>query len=198
MACVAFRTCSFLSTSSKFSVAKSSVSSNKFAVSSPWRYFSTATPNPPLELKTTFPSPKDFTNTNELFKNKKVLLVGVVGAFTGVCDNQLPPYAQQLDEFKKKGIDEIAVVSVNDPAVMKAFEKSLGLNNKLTMLADYDGAFTRNLGMEVDLSAAKLGKRSKRYAMVVDNGKIDKSKMFVEEKPGELKVSSADNVLKSL
>jgi len=79
---------------------------------------------------------------------------------------------------------------------MKAFEKSIGTKDKLTLLADFDGAFTRSLGMEVDLSVAKLGKRSKRYAMLVDNGKI--AKQWVEEKPGELKVSSAENVLKNL
>jgi len=204
MACVAYKTGgSFLFASSKITARRSPATYKlnnvpSFSQSIPSRFFSTATPNPPLELKTTFPPPKDFINTNDLFKNKKVLVLGIVGAFTGVCDNQLPPYAEHIDEFKSKGIDDIAVVSVNDPAVMKAFEKSLGLNNKLTMLADFDGSLTRNLGMEVDLSAAKLGKRSKRYAMVVDNGKIDKSKMFVEEKPGELKVSSADNVLKNL
>jgi len=162
------------------------------------RYASqTATPNPPIELKTTAASPRDFINTNDLFKNKKVLLVGVVGAFTGVCDNQIPPYVERYQEFKDKGIDEIAIVSVNDPPVMKAFEKSLGVEkDKALMLADFDGSFTRSLGMEVDLSVAKLGKRSRRYAMVVDNGKI--VQQFVEEKPGDLKVSTAENVLKNL
>jgi len=101
-----------------------------------------------------------------------------------------------LEDFKSKGIDEVAAVSVNDPAVMKAFEKSIGTKDKVTLLADFDGAFTRSLGMELDLSVAKLGQRSKRYAMLVDNGKI--TKQWVEDKPGELKVSSAENVLKNL
>jgi len=161
------------------------------------RFLSTAVPNPPIELRTTADKPRDFINTNELFKNRKVLLVGIVGAFTGVCDNQLPPFADKYENFKQKGIDEIAVVSVNDPAVLKAFEKNIKLpSGKLTLLADFDGSFTRALGMEVDLSAAKLGKRSKRFAMVVDNGKI--TKQFVEEKPAELKVSNADNVLANM
>ncbi|PRP85381.1 hypothetical protein PROFUN_07089 [Planoprotostelium fungivorum] len=156
-----------------------------------------ATPNPPIEFKTTLPAPNDFVNTNELFKNKKVLVVGVVGAFTGVCDGQIPPFAQKFAEFNAKGIDQIAIVSVNDHAVLKAFAKSLNLSEpKLVMLSDFDGSFTRSLGMEVDLSAAKLGKRSKRYAMLVDNGKI--TKQFVEEKVSDLKVSSADSVLKNL
>jgi len=159
-------------------------------------YSSTATPQPPIELKTTS-SKNEIVSTNDLFKNKKVLLVGIVGAFTGVCDNQIPPFAKHLKEFKDKGVDQIAVVSVNDPPVMKAFEKSLGVpEDSITFLADFDGKLTRALGMEVDLSAAKLGKRSKRYAMLVENGKI--SKTFVEDKPGDLKVSSADAVLRNL
>jgi len=157
----------------------------------------TATPNPPLELKTTAPPPKEFINTNDFFKNRKILLIGVVGAFTGVCDAQLPQYAQRLDQFKAAGINEIAAVSVNDPSVMKAFAKSIDVpHDKILMLADFDGAFTRSLGMEVDLTVAKLGKRSKRYAMVIDNGKI--AKQFVEEKPGELTVTKAENVLENL
>jgi len=160
-------------------------------------YFSTATPNPSIELKTNFDPPKDFINTNEMFKNRKILLIGIVGAFTGVCDNQLPPFAERFEEFKKKGIDQVAAVSVNDPAVMKAFAKHLSIApERVAMLADYDGAFTRSLGMEVDLSLAKFGKRSKRYAMLVENGKI--SKQWVEEKPSELKVSSAEAVLRNL
>eukprot|EP01119_Soliformovum_irregulare_P010949 TRINITY_DN2701_c0_g2_i1.p1 TRINITY_DN2701_c0_g2~~TRINITY_DN2701_c0_g2_i1.p1 ORF type:complete len:190 (+),score=16.53 TRINITY_DN2701_c0_g2_i1:184-753(+) len=159
------------------------------------RAYSTATPNPPIELKTTRDAPKDFVSTADYFKNRKVLLVGVVGAFTGVCDNQIPPYNAKLPEFKQHHFDEVAVVSVNDPAVMKAFQKQLGATD-LTFLSDFDGAFTRSLGMEVDLSAARLGKRSKRYAMVVENGKIGQT--WVEEKPGDLKVSSAETVLKNL
>jgi len=192
MASIVFRRGTHVFASSRNSIQQGVVGGPNFFA----RFASTATPNPPIEMKTTSPAPKDFINTSDFFKNKKVLLIGVVGAFTGVCDQQLPPFATRLDEFKKKGIDEIACVSVNDPAVMKAFEKSISTTDKLTMLADFDGAFTRSLGMEVDLTAAKLGKRSKRYAMIVNNGKIEKQ--WVEEKPGDLKVSSAASVLNNL
>jgi len=154
------------------------------------RLFTTATPNPAIEFKTNAEKPRDFVSTNDLFKNRKVLLVGIVGAFTGVCDNQIPPFAEHLADFKAKGIQEIAVVSINDPAVMKAFAKSLNIpSEKILFLADFDGAFTKSLSMEVDLTAAKLGKRSKRYAMLVDNGKI--ASQWVEEKPRDF-VSTND------
>jgi len=160
------------------------------------RFISSVLIDPPMEFKTIESAPNDILNTNDLFRNKKVLLIGIVGAFTGVCDNQLPPYAEKLSEFKKKGINDIVVVSVNDHHVMKAFAKQYHLDKKLTMIADHDASFTKKLEMDVDFSAAKLGTRSTRYAMLVENGEI--RKQWVEESPGKLQVSSAENVLKAL
>jgi len=182
-----------------FSKCNLSTKPSNFTFSYKWSFrgFSTTTPNPPIEFKTNAANPRDFVNTNDLFKNRKVLLVGIVGAFTGVCDKQIPGFASHVEEFKAKGIQEIAAVSVNDSSVMKAFAKHIEVPpEQVLMLADFDGSFTRSLGMEVDLTAAKLGKRSKRYAMLVDNGKI--SSQWVEEKPGDLKISNAENVLKNL
>jgi len=123
--------------------------------------------------------------------------VGIVGAFSSTCQNQIPAYVAKVDEIKSKGIDEIAVISVNDHAVLKAFEKAVGSSpDKITFLADFDGSLTKHLGMEIDLTTAKYGKRSNRYAMLVDNGVI--TKKWVEDKPSELKVSSAENIAKSL
>jgi len=185
--------CKRLFTSSSNIISTSHRNANTSFLS--YKTFSTATAN--LNLKTNAPAPKDFINPKEYFKNKKVLLVGIVGAFTGVCDNQIPPFAENLDKFKAKGIDEIAVVSVNDSAVMKAFGKQLGVPpEKVLLVADFDGAFTRSLEMEIDLTAAKLGKRSNRYAMLIDNGII--TNKWVEAKPSELKVSSAEEVLTEL
>eukprot|EP01116_Phalansterium_solitarium_P021955 TRINITY_DN7059_c0_g1_i1.p2 TRINITY_DN7059_c0_g1~~TRINITY_DN7059_c0_g1_i1.p2 ORF type:complete len:197 (+),score=41.98 TRINITY_DN7059_c0_g1_i1:37-591(+) len=181
-------------TGSFFRAARVTPRASRFSVVS--RDISIATPQPPIELKSTS-SKREVINTNDLFNNRKVLLVGIVGAFTGVCDNQIPPFAKHLKEFKDKGIDEIAVVSVNDPPVMKAFEKSLNLPaDSITFLSDFDGKLTRSLDMEIDLTAGRLGKRSKRYALLVENGKVTKT--FVEDKPGELKISSADAVLRDL
>merc|ERR1712232_867235 len=92
------------------------------------RYYATAQPNPPLELPSTRAAPNEFINTNDLFNNKKVLLVGIVGAFTGVCQRQIPGFASKAKDFKAKGIDQIAVVSVNDLPTMKAFSDSLGVD----------------------------------------------------------------------
>lgn len=89
-------------------------------------------------------------------------MLGIVGAFTPICHKQLKQFAEKFDDFKSKGIEEIDIVSVNDAHVLKAFKKELDLGSNLKMLADFDGAFTRSVEKEIDLSAAKLGKRSKR------------------------------------
>jgi peroxiredoxin len=140
---------------------------------------------------------KDRISTADYFKNKKVLVIGVPGAFTPVCSTgHVPGYLKHLEDFKKKGIDKIAVVSVNDHYVMSAWAKDLKTEGKLDFFADPDGTFTSHIGQLTDLSAAGLGKRSKRYAMLVENGEVKKLK--VEESPADLKVSAAEAILKEL
>jgi peroxiredoxin len=139
--------------------------------------------------------PKD-VSTDDFFKGKKVALFAVPGAFTPTCSaKHLPGFVAQAAELKKKGIDTIACVSVNDAFVMDAWGKAQSVGDKVVMLGDGNGDFTRAMGLELDGTANGLGKRSQRYAMVVDNGVI--KQLFVEQ-PRAFEVSSAEHVLKSL
>ncbi|MGL4614762.1 MAG: peroxiredoxin, partial [Shewanella sp.] len=105
----------------------------------------------------------------ELFAGKKVVLFAVPGAFTPTCSEaHLPGYVVLADAFKAKGVDIIACVSVNDAFVMKAWGEAQNAS-ELMMLADGDASFTRALGLEMD-TAGFGGVRSRRYAMIIDNG----------------------------
>jgi len=133
--------------------------------------------------------------TTELFEGKKLVLFAVPGAFTPTCsEKHLPGFVENFDEFRKKGI-EVACVSVNDPFVMQAWGQSQHVPDELMMLADGNGEFTRALGLEMDASAYGMGTRSKRYALLADDGVV--KQVFVES-PGEFRVSSAEHVLAQL
>jgi len=135
--------------------------------------------------------------TGELFSGKKVVVFAVPGAFTPTCSNEhLPGYVQKADEFKKKGVDTVACMSVNDVFVMDAWSQATGAGDKVTLLADGNGDYAKALGMDFDGSGFGLGQRARRFAMVVDDGVV--SEVFEEENPGELKNSDADTVLASL
>jgi glutaredoxin/glutathione-dependent peroxiredoxin len=140
--------------------------------------------------------PKEVTS-DEFFRGRKVVLFAVPGAFTPACSQRhLPGYVDKAAEIKGKGIDEVACVAVNDPAVMGAWGKAQNTAGKVTMLADGSGDFARALGLELDLTKGGLGMRSKRYSMLVDNG-IVKS-LNLESAPGQVESSSAESMLKSL
>jgi glutaredoxin/glutathione-dependent peroxiredoxin len=135
--------------------------------------------------------------TDEIFKGKKVVLFGVPGAFTGTCHkSHLPGFVQNADKIKAKGIDTIAVTGVNDHFVMDAWKTASGAEGKVEFLADGNGEFAKAIDMTFDGSGNGLGTRSRRYAMVVDNG-IVKS-LSLEEAPGKVELSSAENLLKAL
>ena len=132
--------------------------------------------------------------SNELFADKKVVLFAVPGAFTPTCSNaHLPGYIALADKIKAKGINAIYCVSVNDAFVMKAWGESQNAEH-IDMLADGDASFTCALGLEKD-TAGFGGIRSKRYAMVVDNGVV--TGLFVEQDK-EFVISSAEAVLATL
>jgi peroxiredoxin len=121
----------------------------------------------------------DDKSTDDLFKGKRVVVVSLPGAFTPTCSSkQLPKYEEMYDHFKAAGIDAVYCVSVNDAFVMNAWAKDLGVE-KVEMVPDGDGVFTRGMNMLVDKPAQGFGLRSWRYAMVVNNKKVEK--MFVEE-----------------
>ena len=137
--------------------------------------------------------------SDDYFKGKKVVLFSLPGAFTPTCSTyQLPDFEKLFDEFQAEGIDEIYCVSVNDAFVMNAWAKAQGID-KVKVIPDGSGEFTRKMGMLVQKENLGFGPRSWRYAMVVNDGEIEK--MFVE--PGyddnaegdPFEVSDAETVL---
>jgi peroxiredoxin len=143
------------------------------------------------------PDGPQLRTTDQIFKGRKVVLFGVAGAFTPVCDkHHLPGFLDNLDQFKAQGVDEIAVTGVNDVFVMDAWAKSAGADGKITFLADGNGDFARAVGLSLDLNARGLGIRSQRYAMIVDNGVV--RKINVEAAPGKVETSSAETLLTQL
>jgi peroxiredoxin len=140
--------------------------------------------------------PKEIT-TDEFFRGKKVALFAVPGAFTPACSQRhLPGYVDKAADIRAKGVDEIACVAVNDPAVMTAWGKEQKTEGKVSMLADGSGDFARALGLELDLTKNGLGMRSKRYSMLVDNGVV--KSLNVELQPGQVELSGAEAMLKAL
>jgi len=129
--------------------------------------------------------PKPITSA-EVFGAKKVALFAVPGAFTPTCSaKHLPGYVNNLDALKKKGIDRIACVSVNDVFVMSAWGKDQKIGDKILMLADGNGDFARAMGLELDAKGFGMGKRSQRYSMIVDKGVV---KQLNVEEGGQFKV----------
>ena len=137
--------------------------------------------------------------SDDIFKGKKVVVFALPGAFTPTCSStHLPRYEELCDEFKAQGVDEVVCLSVNDAFVMFQWGKHQGVE-KVTMLPDGSGAFTRKMGMLVSKDNLGFGLRSWRYSMLVDDGEI--KKMFVEpgfddECPTDpFEVSDADTML---
>ena len=135
-------------------------------------------------------------STDVIFAGRKVVLFAVPGAFTPTCSmNHLPGYLAACDAIKAKGVDTIACTSVNDVYVMNAWGKANGTDGKIMMLADGNGDFARAVGLNVDLKAAGMGERSRRYSMLVENGVV--KTLNVEDKSG-VNVSGADTMLQQL
>ena len=133
---------------------------------------------------------------NEIFAGKKVVLFGVPGAFTPTCsNNHLPGYLENHDAILARGVDTIAVVSVNDVHVMGAWARFSGGEGKLLYLADGSGDFAKAVGLDIDLSVAGMGLRSKRFSMIVHDGKV--TALNVETKPG-VNESGAAKILEQL
>ena len=140
--------------------------------------------------------PKEISS-DELFRGKKVVLFAVPGAFTPACSQRhLPGYVEKAADLKAKGVDTIACIAVNDPAVMGAWGKAQNVGDKVMMLADGSADFAKAVGMDIDLSRAGLGTRSKRYSMLVENGTV--RSINVEQAPPNVDVSSAEAMLKAL
>ena len=133
--------------------------------------------------------------TEEIFAGKKVVLFAVPGAFTPTCSMaHLPGYVVNADSIKAKGVDTIVCVSVNDAFVMDAWGQNKNAE-ELLMLGDGNGDLTEALGLTMDGSGFGLGKRSQRYAMIVEDGTVTKLSV---EAPGKLEVSAAEAILEAL
>jgi peroxiredoxin len=133
----------------------------------------------------------------EIFKGKKVVLFAVPGAFTPTCNNShLPGFLKNADAFKGKGIDTVAVTAVNDVFVFDAWKKATGAGGKIEFLADGNGEFAKALDLTMDGSGGGLGIRSKRYAMLIEDGVV--KKLNIEEAPGKAEASSAESLLKQM
>jgi glutaredoxin/glutathione-dependent peroxiredoxin len=135
--------------------------------------------------------PQDIS-TEDIFSGKKVLLFSVPGAFTPGCSmTHLPGYVVNADKIKAQGVDSIVCMAVNDAFVMGAWGEAQNAS-ELLMLADGNGEFTAALGLELDGTGFGLGKRSQRFAMIVDDGTI--SALNVEPGAG-VDVSSAETMM---
>ncbi len=136
-------------------------------------------------------------NSISLFKNHKVILIGVPGAFTSVCSSKhLPGYVANYQEAKKRGITKIVCVSVNDPNVMKAWGEIQKVQEKIFMAADPFYEFTKLIGAEVDKSTKGLGIRSLRYTMLIEDEIV--RKISEEKDTGICEISAAENFIKDI
>jgi peroxiredoxin len=135
-------------------------------------------------------------NVADIAKGKKIVIFGLPGAFTPTCSGKhVPGYVQHYDALKRKGVDEIWCLSVNDAFVMGAWGRDQHSTGKVRMLADGSAEYTKKLGLELDLTARGMGIRSQRFSMLVDNGVV---KSLDVEAPGKFEVSSAEAMLNKL
>src|SRR5690606_32206247 len=148
--------------------------------------FKTSTADGPKEL-----------STADVFAGRKVVLFGVPGAFTPTCNNNhLPGYIENRDAILARGVDQIAVVAVNDVFVMDAWAKTSGGDGKILFLADGSGDFARAAGLDLDLSKAGLGLRLKRFSAIVEDGTV--TALNIEDAPGMVANSGAATILEQL
>jgi glutaredoxin/glutathione-dependent peroxiredoxin len=139
------------------------------------------------------PQPVD---SESFFQGRKVALFSVPGPFTPTCSaRHLPGFVEKADQFRSKGVDEIACTSVNDAFVMQAWSAQSGSDGKVTMLADGNGDFAEAVGLTMDGSKFGMGQRGQRFSMIVEDGVV--RDLNVEE-PGAFNVSSADHMLEQL
>ncbi|WP_294610958.1 peroxiredoxin [Roseovarius sp.] len=134
----------------------------------------------------------------ERLAGRKVVIFAVPGAYTPTCHSaHVPSFVRTKAQFDAKGVDEIICVSVNDPFVMKNWGEATGANEAgLSMMSDPQSAFTKAIGMEFDAPPAGLYGRSKRYAMLVEDGTV--SLLHAEESPGTCEVTAGESLLAAM
>ena len=140
--------------------------------------------------------PKEIT-IKEIVGDEKVILFGLPGAFTPTCSaKHLPGFVIAIEQLKKKGIKKVVCIAVNDPFVMDAWGKTHNIQDKILMVGDSKGDFTKNIGAELDLTNRGLGVRSSRYTMLVEKGSV--LKISEEEVAGKCEITAAENFLKEI
>jgi peroxiredoxin len=151
---------------------------------------------PSISLKYMNKDGMQTATTDDLFKGKKAVLFGLPGAFTPTCSaKHLPGFVTNAEALKKKGVEVIACLSVNDAFVMDAWGKAQNAGEKVLMLADGNGDFAKATGLTMDGTGYGMGLRTSRWAMVLEDGQV---KTLNVEAPGAFEVSSAEAVMKAL
>jgi peroxiredoxin len=151
---------------------------------------------PSISLKYMNKDGMQTATTDELFKGKKAVLFGLPGAFTPTCSaKHLPGFVQNADQLKKKGVDAVACVAVNDAFVMDAWGMAQNAGEKVLMLADGNADFAKATGLTMDGTGYGMGLRTSRWAMVLEDGTVQTLNV---EAPGAFEVSSAEAVMKAL
>lgn len=140
--------------------------------------------------------------TEEIFSGNRVLVFALPGAYTPTCSTyQVPGFVQQHKAIKALGVDSIYVLSVNDTFVMRKWLLEHDCAGKIDFIPDGNAEFTKGMGMDLDMSVVGFGTRSRRYAMIVNDGVIEK--MFAEpdateDDPDPYGVSSPESVMEYL
>jgi len=133
-----------------------------------------------------------------LTKGRKVVIFAVPGAFTPTCHSaHVPSFMRTKDAFAAKGVDEVVCISVNDPFVMKAWGEATGAAEAgISMLADGTSAFTAAMGLSFDAPPVGLMARSKRYALMAEDGVV--KVLHLEESPGTCEISGGEALLAAI
>ena len=148
---------------------------------------------PSVTIKQATSKGLDDVDPAALFAGKKVVLFSLPGAFTPTCSSKhLPGYVEKLPELHKQGVDLVACLSVNDAWVMKAWAEQHDALGKIVMLADGSAAFSKALGIELDLTKASMGMRCNRGVFVIEDGTVKSVDM---EAPGKFEVSNVESCM---
>jgi peroxiredoxin len=133
----------------------------------------------------------------DLFAGRKIVLIGMPGAFTPTCHrNHLPGFIENRDAILAKGVDQIVVLTTNDTHVLRAWAEATGARDRLLFVSDGNAEFVEKAGLANDSSARGMGTRSKRFALIAENGVV--KSIAVEDAPGQTAVSSAAHILQQL
>jgi peroxiredoxin len=151
---------------------------------------------PDATLKIARPDGIRDVSTRELFGGRKVVLFAVPGAFTPTCSaKHLPGFVQNAEAIRRKGVDAIVCLAVNDAFVMGAWARDQNVGDEVVMAADGNGEFARALGLDFDGAKFGMGRRAQRFALVAEDGVVKK---LAVEAPGKFEVSSAEAILNEL